>query len=174
MSEACPHCHTVIPANLPPGRHGRCPCGVYGYSIDLLKVVPAGTYEWLYRARLQGMPAGGMDAPLFVTETHWECLSDSTPDDSNDTTLTDQEAAVLKVLGKPYPCRRTVAQIADEMLLGEESVKKYLLKLHRRKPPLVNTPDKKERGRTLTDAGRDMATRLSDAAGAEYLRRKTP
>src|SRR5207249_2385170 len=122
-ASSCPNCHTVISANLPVGYHGRCRCGVYTYCIVLQNVVPAGCLEWQYRARQQGIPAGGMDAPLLVTEACWTpdaALRTATTD--ADDTVTDQEAAVLKVLAKHPHCLRTTAQIAEEIRLSEESV----------------------------------------------------
>jgi hypothetical protein len=81
--------------------------------------------------------------------------------------VSQQEAALLRVLFEQYPVQQTVGQLTDKVVLGDQSVGDYLQGLQSR--GLVTAPAGKL-GRTLTDKGVRLAKSLPESAGDEFLR----
>ncbi|HEY7311161.1 MAG TPA: hypothetical protein VH643_17495 [Gemmataceae bacterium] len=80
--------------------------------------------------------------------------------------LSQEDAAILKVLHQAKGVTMTAELIGGEVKLSVKTIRRRLEKLHREK--LVHEPEKK-RGHTLTSTGVERANSLPDDAGKQLI-----
>lgn len=87
--------------------------------------------------------------------------------DANEDVVSEQHAAVLKVLLRYYPTLKTVRGLEDNLVFKEKSIRTYLKELEQRR--LVTVPQGKQ-GRTLTIAGKTLVEKLPEDVGQSFIR----
>jgi hypothetical protein len=129
--------------------------------------------RWL-RVYVYGLSPGGAVLPTKAQEPHHPVPakepkreeSPSAPPEQD--TVSQQEAAVLKVMLRYHPVRLTVVALSREIRPDEKSIRAYLNSLHRR--GLVSAAAGKE-GRSLTQTGLEKAKALPKEAGLHLFRK---